>query len=83
MRGIRRFWADRRGGMVERIAVMAGAVALASMTGAHFLDVASRDPGSPLYAWFGKRQPIDYTTTATIRKQAGQITLDPCTGKTK
>ncbi len=81
--GIRKFWSDRRGGAIERLAVLAGALALASMGGAHFLDVASRNPNSRLYAWFGKKPEIDYTPTASIRKQAGQIVLDPCTGKPK
>ena len=79
----RRFLSDRRGGAIERIAVLAGAIALASMSGAHFLNVASRDPGSRLYAWFGKKSDVDYTPTASIKKQAGQVTLDPCTGKQK
>ena len=52
--GIRKFWSDRRGGAIERIAVLAGALALASMGGAHFLDVASRNPELGLYAWFGR-----------------------------
>ncbi len=83
MDGVRRFWSDRRGGTIERIAVLAGALALASMTGAHFLNVASRNPNSSLYAWFGKKPGIDYTPTASVRTQAGQIMLDPCTGKPK
>lgn len=80
---IRLFVADTRGGLVERVAVMAGAIALASLGGAHFLDVASRDPSSKLYALFHNKPNVDYTATATIRKQAGQVVLDPCTGKPK
>ena len=83
MFGISEFVRDTRGGLVERVAVMAGAIALASLGSAHFLDVASRDPNSKLYALFNNRPNVDYTTTATIKKQAGQIVLDPCTGKPK
>jgi hypothetical protein len=83
MAGIKEFICDTRGGLVERVAVMAGAIALASLGSAHFLDVASRDPNSKLYALFNNKPNVDYTTTATIRKQAGQVTLDPCTGKPK
>ena len=83
MAGIRDFIRDTRGGLVERVAVMAGAIALAILGSAHFLDVASRDPNSKLYALFNNKPNVDYTTTATIRKQAGQVTLDPCTGKPK
>lgn len=83
MAGIREFIRDTRGGLVERVAVMAGAIALASLGSAHFLDVASRDPNSKLYALFNNKPAVDYTATATIRKQAGQVTLDPCTGKPK
>jgi hypothetical protein len=83
MAGIKEFISDTRGGLVERVAVMAGAIALASLGSAHFLDVASRDPNSKLYALFNNKPNVDYTTTATIRKQAGQVTLDPCTGKPK
>ena len=83
MFGITEFVRDTRGGLVERVAVMAGAIALASLGSAHFLDVASRDPNSKLYALFNNKPNVDYTTTATIRKQAGQIVLDPCTGKPK
>ena len=82
MAGLGKFFRDRRGGMVERVAVLAGAIALASISGAHFLDVASRDGASQLYAWLGKNTNIDYTSTATIHKP-GQIVLDPCTGKSK
>ena len=83
MFGITEFVRDTRGGLVERVAVMAGAIALASLGSAHFLDVASRDPNSKLYALFNNKPNVDYTTTATIRKQAGQVVLDPCTGKPK
>lgn len=83
MSGIREFIRDTSGGLVERVAVMAGAIALASLGGAHFLDVASRDPNSKLYALFNNKPNVDYTTTATIRAQAGKVTLDPCTGKPK
>ena len=83
MAGIRDFIRDTRGGLVERVAVMAGAIALASLGGAHFLDVASRDPNSKLYALFNNKPNVDYTTTASIRKQAGQVVLGPCTGKPK
>lgn len=78
MSRIREFLSDRRGGMVEKIAVMAGAIALASMSGAHLLDVASRDENSKLYALFHKTPGVDYTATATIRNKAGQTVLDPC-----
>lgn len=83
MFGITEFVRDTRGGLVERVAVMAGAIALASLGSAHFLDVASRDPNSKLYALFNNKPNVDYTATATIRKQAGQVVLDPCTGKPK
>ncbi|HMN74138.1 MAG TPA: hypothetical protein PKA55_19930 [Rhodoblastus sp.] len=91
MRGIREFVCDTKGGLVERVAIMAGAVALASIGGAHFLGVASRDPHSKLYALLAPSKPgvgnppggVDYTPTASIRKQAGQVVLDPCTGKPK
>ena len=83
MFGITEFVRDTRGGLVERVAVMAGAIALASLGGAHFLDVASRDPNSKLYALFNNKPNVDYTATATIKKQAGQVILDPCTGKPK
>ena len=62
---------------------------IASLASAHMLDVASRDTNSNLYAFFsvkpgaGASPGIDYTPTATIRKQAGQVLLDPCTGKPK
>ena len=83
MFGITEFVRDTRGGLVERVAVMAGAIALASFGSAHFLDVASRDPNSKLYALFNNKPNVDYTATATIKKQAGQVVLDPCTGKPK
>jgi len=83
MLGIRHFFRDTRGGIVERVAVMAGAIALASLGSAHFLDVASRDPNSKLYALFNNKPNVDYTATATIRSQAGKVTLDPCTGRAK
>ncbi|MFO1167802.1 MAG: hypothetical protein U1E19_06745 [Rhodoblastus sp.] len=83
MFGITEFVRDTRGGLVERVAVMAGAIALASLGSAHFLDVASRDPNSKLYALFNNKPNVDYTATATIKKQAGQVVLDPCTGKPK
>ena len=83
MFGITEFVRDTRGGLVERVAVMAGAIALASLGGAPFLDVASRDPNSKLYALFNNKPNVDYTGTATIKKQAGQVVLDPCTGKPK
>lgn len=82
MFGIKTFIRDSKGGLVERVAVMAGAIALASLGSAHLLDVASRDQNSRLYALFNKPN-VDYTATATIKKQAGQVTLDPCTGKAK
>lgn len=77
------FLRDTRGGIVEKVAVMAGAIALASMGGAHLLDVASRDPTSKLYALFHNSPGVDYTATATIRQQAGRTTLDPCTTKAR
>lgn len=95
MFGIREFVRDTKGGLVERVALMAGAISLASLGSAHMLDVASRDTNSNLYAFFSVKQGlgsqpgagaspgIDYTPTATIRKQAGQVLLDPCTGKPK
>ena len=84
-----RFIRDTRGGMVEQVAVLAGAIALASLAGAHFLDGATRDANSPLMAALRPNKPpkpttspgVDYTPTASIRTQAGQIVLDPCTGK--
>ena len=76
------FLGDRRGGAVERFAIVAGALALAAMTGAHFLDVASREGGAAIYALF-RKPGVDYSPTASIRKQAGQTVLDPCTGKPK
>ena len=79
MVGIRKFLADRRGGTIERVAVMAGALALASMSGAHFLNVATRDGNSALYALFKKSPGVDYTPTASVRGQAGQTSIDPCT----
>ncbi len=82
MFGIREFVRDTRGGLVERVAVMAGAIALASLGSAHLLDVASRDPNSRLYALFNK-PAVDYTATGTIQKQAGRVALDPCTGRAK
>lgn len=83
MMGIGKFIRDTKGGLVERVAVMAGAIALASLGSAQFLDVASRDPNSKLYALFHNKPAVDYTATATIRKQAGSVTLDPCTGRAK
>jgi hypothetical protein len=94
-----RFIRDIRGGMVEKVAVIAGAIGLASLASAHFLNVATRDPNSSLMAALrpnkaavtspgmsspGMSSPgIDYMPTASIRKQSGQIVLDPCTGKPK
>ena len=83
MFGFGKFIRDTRGGLVERVAVMAGAIALASLGSAHFLDVASRDPNSKLYALFNNKPNVDYTATASIRKQASNVTLDPCTGRAK
>jgi hypothetical protein len=105
MLGLQKFFADRRGGMVEKIAIMAGAVALASVGGAHMLQVAARDGSLPTIAFIrndgdlakiaqnlpkpGVRPDgsnaagVDYSTTASIRKQVGQTVLDPCTGKSK
>lgn len=95
MARIREFVGDRRGGMPGRIGALSGAIALACVVSAHFLDVASRDGNSRLYAWLGKKPGVDFMPTATIRKsagvdytptgsvkqQAGGVVLDPCTGK--
>lgn len=83
MSRLTKFLGDTRGGAVERVAIMAGALAVASMSGAHLLDVASRDHNSALYAFFKPKPGIDYTATASIRKSAGQTVLDPCTGRPK
>lgn len=81
-----RFLTDTRGGAVERIAVMAGAIALASVGGAHMLQLAGKNGGLPKIAlvYPDKAAPaIDYTPTGSIRAKAGQTVLDPCTGKPK
>ena len=85
MARISKFLNDRRGGMVERLSLIGAIIALASVASVHYLDVASRDGGSTLVAFFRPaRSPgIDYAPTATIRKQAGQTVLDPCTGAPK
>ena len=85
MARIRHFLSDRRGAVIERIALLCGAIALASVASVHYLEIATRDGGSTLVAWFrpARAPGIDYTPTATIRKQAGQTVLDPCTGKPK
>ena len=82
---IRNFLSDSRGNVVGRFGLLAGAVALCSIAGTHYLNVATRDGGGALLAMFrpGHSQPLDYTPTATIQKQAGQTALDPCTGKPK
>ncbi|MDE2362455.1 MAG: hypothetical protein KGM42_07230 [Hyphomicrobiales bacterium] len=83
MSPVRRLLDDRHGVAVQRFAVAAGAIALASMIGARYLDFASRDRSSALYAYLGKTPRIDYTPTASIRGKAGQTVLDPCTGAAK
>ena len=85
MAQIGKFLKDKRGGMVERLSLIGGVIALASVGSVHYLDVATRDGGSTLMAWFrpARTPGVDYTATASIRKQAGQVVLDPCTGKPK
>ena len=67
MFGIREFVRNTKGGLVERVALMAGAISIASLASAHMLDVASRDTNSNLYAFFsvkpgaGASPGIDYT----------------------
>lgn len=46
----RKFRRDERGNTVNSISLMAGAVALASLAGAHFMDRATRDGGLSGYA---------------------------------
>ena len=81
----RRLLLDRRGRMVEKVAVAAGLIAIAGMGGAHYLDVATHDGGLQRFAALFRagRAGIDYTATASIRTPAGQTVLDPCTGKAK
>ena len=83
MLGFARLLRDRRGGMVEKVAVIAGLIGLGSIGGAHYLDHATRDGNSQLVAFFRRAPGVDYTPTASIRRQAGQTVLDPCTGKAK
>jgi hypothetical protein len=85
MARIRTFLSDRRGAVVERLAILCGAIALASVASVHYLEIASRDGGSSIVALFrpARAPGVDYTPTASIRKQAGQTVLDPCTGKPK
>ncbi|MFV0279773.1 MAG: hypothetical protein ACK5JM_03300 [Rhodoblastus sp.] len=83
MAGVKDFIRNTNGGLVERVAIMAGAIALASIGGAHFLDVASRDTNSKLYALFQTKPGIDYTATATFKKQAERNVIDPCAVRAK
>ena len=80
-----KFLNDRRGDAVGRYALIAGALAFVSVVGTHYLSIATRDGGSVLVAMFrpAKSPGVDYTATASIRRQAGQTVLDPCTGKPK
>lgn len=86
----KRFAGDRRGGMIERVALIAGAVALVSIGSARYLERAANDGSLEQIAfWKSRKAPgIDYTPTATIRGQggsvrgpAGAVLIDPCTGK--
>ncbi len=85
MARFRRLLLDRRGSMVEKLAVAAGLIAIVGMGGAHYLDVASHNGGLQRFAALFRagRSGVDYTATASIRTPAGQTVLDPCTGKTK
>jgi hypothetical protein len=86
-----RFAGDRRGGVVERVAVIATAIALFSVTGARYLDRAAHNGSLQMYAFWQPKKTspgIDYTPTASIREHggsvrapAGAILIDPCTGK--
>ena len=80
---VRRLLDVPRGVAVRTFAWTAAAIALASIMGARYLDFASRDRNSVLYAYLGRKPQIDYMPTASIRGQTRQITLDPCTGKAK
>jgi hypothetical protein len=86
-----RFAGDRRGGVIERVAVVATAIAIFSVTGARYLERAANNGSLQMYAFWKPKNAspgIDYTPTATIRGQggsvrapAGAILIDPCTGK--
>jgi hypothetical protein len=41
------FWRDRRGTAMQTLGLTAGAIAIASMAGAHLLDKAAHDGGLP------------------------------------
>jgi hypothetical protein len=85
------FWNDRRGSVIEKLAVLAAAISL----GALFVGRAAQDlaenGGLPTFAMLSPGQyvankstsnftSIDYAATGSINKR---IVLDPCTGQEK
>ena len=53
MFGLKKFARDERGNTIQSVSLMAGAVAIASLAGAHFMDRAVQDGNMPNIAFSG------------------------------
>jgi hypothetical protein len=86
------FSKNQRGAMIEKVAIVTGLLALASLFLGSEIEQMALNGGLPTIAFLSADQyvatkgkspnfdAIDYTATGSIN---GRIVLDPCTGRQK
>lgn len=78
MASFSRFQANQRGGVIERIALMAAAIGLASIGGAQFMQAAVKDGALPRLAFV--RSDTDLTRLAQNAPKPGSGGAGPTAG---
>ncbi len=84
-------WRSERGGMIEKVAVVAGGLAIAGLLLGESAKNVAASGGLPTIAFLAPGEyvtsrpkptftSIDYATTGSINER---IILDPCTGRQK